>query len=163
LSCTLTLATPLPDVIAATTSVDSSFSFARSSGKRTPMASGRGRAYSTARTSCWTTPSPSIAVTTSVFWPSRSLSGRFSGTARSGVFSSCRTTSTPLIVTVTRLTPRPPDTTPASATDSWSTRTRSLGEEILTSNGVGGAAATAWGASGLAASGAIATGGRGRG
>ena len=67
--------------------------------------------------------------------------GRLSGNARTGVFSSWRTTSTPFSVTITRLTPRPPATMPASPIDSWSTRTRSVGDEMRTSNG-GAAAAT---------------------
>ena len=67
-------------------------------------------------------PSNSDAVTTRVFWPSASFTGRFSAIAGSWVRFSCRQSSTPFALTSTWRIPLPPLTTPANVTVSWSTR-----------------------------------------
>src|SRR6267142_4998077 len=90
-------------------------------------------------------PLASVASTTTRFGPSRSLSDALSETAGFGAFSSTRATSAPLTLTTTRLTPRPPVTTPASGTLSRSTRAWSPGLDTLTASGCPGAAGGAAG------------------
>src|SRR5260370_518371 len=110
-------------------------------------------------------PSVSAAVTTSVFWPSTSLTGRF--TAMDGCCArfSRRHSSIPLAVTSTCRTPLPPCTTAANVTLSWSTRAWLAGVEITMRkigeglDASGGSAATAAGLAGAGGGG----GGRRRG
>src|SRR5713226_5205166 len=56
----------------------------------------------------------------------------FTAAARAGVRSSWREISTPFSATTTRLTPFPPDTSPASATDSCPKSAWSRGDDSAT-------------------------------
>src|SRR3989442_8002940 len=99
-------------------------------------------------------PSAPVASTTTRLGPSRSLTDVLSETAGRGARSSTRETSAPLTVTTICLTPRPLVTTPASGTVSRSTRTWSLGLEMLTASGAvadGGVAGAATDGGGAAA------------
>ncbi len=100
-------------------------------------------------------PSVSAAVTTRVFWPSASLTGRFTAIEGCCVRLSWRQSSTPLAVTRTWRTPVPPYTTAANVTVSWSTRAWLVGVEIVMRNALagladdsGGTAATTGGGAG---------------
>ena len=110
-----------------------------------------------------------MAVTTTTFCPSSSLSATLTGMARWGVRSSSRATTTPFSVTTTRLTPLPPDATAARVRVGWLTCCWSFGEEIETSRGplpgtagagsggvAGGRAAGPAGRAGTAAGGGVA-------
>src|SRR3989442_12758610 len=101
-------------------------------------------------------PSAPVASTTTRLGPSRSLTDVLSETAGRGARSSTRETSAPLTVPTICLTPRPLVTTPASGTVSRSTRTWSLGLEMLTASGAvadGGVAGAATDGGGAAADG----------
>src|SRR5216683_839094 len=105
-------------------------------------------------------PSVSAAVTTRVFWPSASLTGRFTAMDGCCVRFSCRQSSTPLAVTRTWRTPVPPCTTAANVIVSCSTRAWFAGVEIVIRNAAegltddsGGTAATTGGGAGEATAG----------
>src|SRR5690349_4805780 len=109
-------------------------------------------------------PSVSDAVTTNVFWPSVSFTGRFRAIAGSWVRFSCRQSSTPFALIRTCRMPLPPLTTPANVTVSWSTRAWLVGVEIEMRKpggvglALGGIAATTVGAP-AGCGGVVATGG----
>src|SRR5712692_5616855 len=96
-------------------------------------------------------PSVSAAVTTRVFWPSASLTGRFTAMDGCCVRFSCRQSSTPLAVTRTWRTPVPPCTTAANVIVSCSTRAWYAAEGLTDDSG--GTAATTGGGAGAAGAG----------
>src|SRR6185295_13885418 len=85
-------------------------------------------------------PSVSAAVTTRVFCPSASLTGRLTAIDACCARLSCRQSSTPLAVTSTWRTPVPPYTTAANVTVSCSTRAWFVGVEIVIRNADAGLA-----------------------
>ena len=81
-------------------------------------------------------PAASVAVTRRTFWPSRSVTGRFSRTMDLGWSrSSNRATSTAFRVTVTWVMPWPPVTLPTTRSRSVVTRAWSVGSSKITVRG----------------------------
>ena len=85
----------------------------------------------------------SSAVTSSTFWPRRSVTGTFSRTTGRGGASSSRATSTAFSVTTTRRTPAPLDTRPVTWIRGSVTRTRFAGVSSVTRSGAGASRSSA--------------------